>query len=149
MAASLAVAATVAACGDDPLYRAGAFSECLDDRGANPTAIARSSEAAEVSSVVSELARQAERDNGAVQAFGGSDETYPGASQASFLFFADGDGAEAASKRVADAIAQLESELSESSPYVADVRRNVLTVSTRRTGAQDAVIDECLGRSEE
>lgn len=148
--AAMAAAMVLTSCGgSDANYRAGPFSECLNVRGANPTAIGSSSAADDIYHVVSQLARPAERDNGAVRAFGGADETYPGASEASFLFFADGDGAEAASKRVNEAIVQFESKLSESSPYVTDVRRNVLTVSTRRTGAQDAVIDECLGRSEE
>ena len=149
-ASAVLAAAVLASCGgSDPTYRAGPFSECLDARGANPTSIARASAAADVSSVVSELARRAERDNGAVQAFGAADETYPGASEASFLFFADHDGAETARKRVDAAIDRLEAKLSEASPYVADARSNVLIVSTKRTGAQDKVIDECLGRSEE
>lgn len=149
VSAAMVAATVLPSCGgSDPTYRAGPFSECLNARGADPTAIASSSPAEDVYYVVSQLARQAERDNGAVQAFGADDETYPDASEASFLFFADHDGAQAARKRVDAAIDRLDAKLSERSRYVAHVRSNVLIVSTKRTGAQDTVIDECLGRSE-
>jgi hypothetical protein len=147
--AAAALAFAVASCGSDPNYRAGPFSECLSSRGANPTAIERTSSDADVSFVVSQIARQAEQDNGAVRAFGAADETFPGASEADFLFFADGDAAERAARRVDQAIERLEAKLAGSAPYTASVRRNLLTVSTRRTGAQQQVIDECLRRSEE
>lgn len=147
--AVLMLAASLGACGEDPNYSAAPFKACLDARGANPTAIEATSADADVSHEVSQLARQAERDNGAVQAFGAADETYPGASEAAFLFFADAAAAERASQRVKDAIDKLEAELAEPTPYASSVQRNLLTVSTRRTGAQQRVIDECLGRSEE
>ena len=148
-AALCVLAAAVGGCGGDTSYRAGPFRQCLNSRGANPTAVASASAAADVSQTVSRLARQAEKDNGAVEAFGAADETYPGASQAAFLFFTDNDAAESASRQVNEAIEKLEAKLAEDSPYVASVKRNLLTVSTRRTGAQQKAIDECLGRSEE
>ena len=149
VAAALAVAGVISGCGDDPIYRAGPFSECLNTRGANPTAVERASRDADVSFVVGQLAREAERANGAIQAFGAADETFPGASEAAFLFFEDGEAAERAARRVDHAIEQLEAKLAESAPYTAGAERNVVTVSTRRTGAQQQAIDECLGRSEE
>ena len=148
---ALAVAGLAAGCGDggDSQYRAGPFSECLNTRGANPEPIGRASTDADVSFVVSKLARQAEQENGAIRAFGAADETFPSASETAFLFFADGDAADRARQRIDDAIEQFEAKLAESAPYSAGVDRNLLMVSTRRTAAQERVIDECLGRSEE
>lgn len=149
--AALAVllAAVFAACGSSPSYNAAPFRNCLDSRGANPATVEEASPSAEVSYVVSQLARQADKQNGAMDAFGAADETFPGASKASFLFFEDGDAAEGAADRVNQAIEELEAELDEPAPYTVSVERNLLTVSTRPTDAQQRVIDECLERSEE
>jgi len=149
LAIFVAVMVALGACGGGSEYSAAPFRSCLDERGANPAAVSPVAPTVPVLYEVSQLARRAAQDNGAIEAFGAADETFPEARATDFLFFDDGDAAERGADEIDRAIGELEEQRDEAVPYATDVRRNVLIVSTGGTDAQERVIDECLERSEE
>jgi hypothetical protein len=143
LAIAIAIAGLAGCGGSDSerKFSASSFAECMSakDLGAKDIGTGQS-EGDRYFDELNRLARQAARENGAVEAFG--NEALPGSSTVYFLFFEAKDGAEAAEGRLRRIARE------ERSSDVLAVRGNLLMVASTKTDAQTRIIDECLDQSE-
>jgi hypothetical protein len=143
----IAIAMTfgVAACGgggSEQTYSASGFLECLSAKDVGPRHMETGgSEGDRYFDALDQIASQAARQNGAIEAFG--NDALPGASTSYFLFFDAHDAAQAAHAR----LKRLARD--ERSSDKLEVRDNLLTVASTETEAQRRIVDECLDRSKE
>jgi hypothetical protein len=134
--------AVAAGCGgeSEQNYSASSFSQCLAGKDVGPKDMAPGEpEGDRYFDTLNQLAAQAARENGAIEAFG--NDALPGASTIYFLFFAGRDTAQDAETR----LGRIAREEQASDRLV--VQGNLLTVASNETEAQARIINECLDRS--
>src|SRR3954468_6254388 len=135
--------ALAAGCGGDKKeqsFSASSFTECLASKDVAPKDMATGEpEGDRYFDALDRLARDAGRQNGAIEAFG--NDALPGASTIYFLFYGAHDAAQQAQTRLARIGKQ------EGAGDKLSVRGNLLSVASSQTAAQTRIIDDCLNRS--